>query len=146
MAIYRKLLITTDFSDEATKGVQEGVRLATELGCEALLLFVVEDRLPPMLIGSSNSWRDILEQHRKTATASLSEYAAQHAAGCSCEIDVRIGVPSDVIVATAAEVEADLIVMAPRGHGLVGHLVLGSTTERVIKKASCSVLVACSED
>ena len=37
--------------------------------------------------------------------------------------------------------EADLIVMATHGRGFISHAVMGSTTERVLRRAPCPVLV-----
>ena len=50
---------------------------------------------------------------------------------------VRVGSPADVIVATADEVGADLIIMA-RGRGGI----LGPNTERLVRMAGRAVLVA----
>jgi nucleotide-binding universal stress UspA family protein len=45
------------------------------------------------------------------------------------------------IVRLAKERGADLIVMATHGHGFFTHAFLGSTTDRVLRRASCPVLV-----
>jgi nucleotide-binding universal stress UspA family protein len=40
-----------------------------------------------------------------------------------------------------AEQEAvDLIVLGSRGHGLIDTMLIGSTTDRVIRNATCAVL------
>lgn len=52
------------------------------------------------------------------------------------------GEPDDVIIKTAAEVGADLIIMGSHGRTGWGKVLLGSNSERVIGKACCPVLVA----
>jgi nucleotide-binding universal stress UspA family protein len=54
---------------------------------------------------------------------------------------LRVGKPAQEIVATAGELKADLIVIATHGRGGFKHLMLGSTTEKVIRQATCPVLV-----
>ena len=43
------------------------------------------------------------------------------------------------------ELEADLIVMTTHGRGFFSHAILGSTTERVVRRAPCPVLVVREE-
>jgi nucleotide-binding universal stress UspA family protein len=53
---------------------------------------------------------------------------------------VDIGGPVWRILECAAELPADLIVMGTHGHGGFERLMLGSVTERVLRKAPCPVL------
>ncbi len=50
------------------------------------------------------------------------------------------GEPAEAIQRVAGEQRCDLIVMATHGESSFLHLVLGSTTERVIRLAPCPVL------
>jgi len=52
---------------------------------------------------------------------------------------VRDGKPFVEIIRAATEIKADLIVLA--SHGRLAEILLGSTTDRVVQKAPCSVLV-----
>jgi nucleotide-binding universal stress UspA family protein len=52
----------------------------------------------------------------------------------------RVGHPFVEILACAAEQKADLIVMGTHGRGPVAHVLLGSVTEKVVRKAPCPVL------
>ena len=54
---------------------------------------------------------------------------------------VRGGRPYEEIVRLAREIDADLIVLATRGHSGLKRLLLGSTAERVVRSAPCPVLV-----
>jgi len=54
---------------------------------------------------------------------------------------IRGGQPYQEIVRLAREIDADLIVLATRGHSGLKHLLLGSTAERVVRSAPCPVLV-----
>ena len=52
----------------------------------------------------------------------------------------RPGDPVDEIVAAASEWAADLIVMTTQAHTGVLDALRGSTTERILRRASCPVL------
>ncbi len=54
---------------------------------------------------------------------------------------VRDGPPVDAILDCAAEIAADLIVLGSHGRDGLGHLLFGSTAERVLHKAPCPTLV-----
>jgi nucleotide-binding universal stress UspA family protein len=54
---------------------------------------------------------------------------------------VRSGIAYQEICELAREIHADLIVLATRGHTGLKHVLLGSTAERVVRMAPCSVLV-----
>ena len=50
------------------------------------------------------------------------------------------GVPFVEIIRYARESEMDLIVMGTHGRTGLGHLLIGSVTERVVRKSPCPVL------
>jgi len=63
-------------------------------------------------------------------------------AGRAVEFEVLAGEPGKAIVAFAREVEADLIVVATPREGQGRELFIGSTALRILRTASCPVLVA----
>jgi nucleotide-binding universal stress UspA family protein len=50
------------------------------------------------------------------------------------------GEPVESILAAADKLEANLIVMTTNGRDTLDQALLGSTTERVLRKANCPVL------
>lgn len=146
MSDYARILVTTDFSEEALPAVQEAARLARILGSRLTLLYVVEDRLPAMIAAASDlDRRQLLEQHRRRAEQSLRSHVQEHLPDQGAEVVVQVGAAVEKILQTAEEQEADLIVMATHGHGFVRHALFGSTTERVLHHAPCPVLVVRSK-
>lgn len=59
--------------------------------------------------------------------------------------EVREGPAFHEIVSVADEVRADIIVMATHGYTGLKHVVMGSTTERVVRHAKCPVVVVRSQ-
>ena len=146
MSHYKRLLVTTDYSERALVGLEEAAKLASDLGTEVVLAYVVQNRLPPMMLGAGLHWQEMVEKHEATAMEALKECAEAHLPGLDTETVVRVGDPSEAILQLIEEKEVDLLVMASHGYGLVGQIVLGSTTERVLKRATCPVLVVRSRD
>lgn len=61
------------------------------------------------------------------------------------ELLLRSGIPADEIVKAAKELDADFIVIGSRGNSLkqnIRRLLMGSTSHRVLKLASCPVMIA----
>ena len=57
-----------------------------------------------------------------------------------------MGRPFAEIIAYARENEICLIVMGTHGRGALAHVLLGSTTEKVVRKAPCAVMTVRAPD
>ena len=75
----------------------------------------------------------------ETAEALVQQYQA---AGLAAEADVLEGPASEAMLRAAEAHGADLIVLGRRGHGVTAGLLLGSTSEYVVRRAMAPVLVA----
>ncbi|NND37905.1 MAG: universal stress protein, partial [Gammaproteobacteria bacterium] len=60
--------------------------------------------------------------------------------GVDAVCNVLIGKPSEQIVEYANEIGAEVIVMTTHGYSGIEHVVLGSTTESVLRHSNCPVL------
>jgi nucleotide-binding universal stress UspA family protein len=63
------------------------------------------------------------------------------AQGRKTSLQVRSGDPATEILALAEETGADLIIAGAKGESLIEHLLTGSVADRLLKKATCSVLL-----
>lgn len=142
----RKILVATDFSEQALPGVAQAASLARRLDADLVLLHTVEDQLPPILGTLTVEDRaKILEDQRDRAEKHLADYAKEHLPGRRVETVTLIGVPERDIVEQAEARGVDLIVIASHGYGPLRQLLLGSTAERVLHHAPCPVLVVPSK-
>ncbi len=142
MPEYRKILAATDLSETSIGAVDRAADLAKKLGASLTLLYVVTDRIPPMVLAVAGVSMDVLlEQHLRRAQRSLGEFAAERFPGGGVATRVVAGTPSHAILEVAREGGFDLVVVGTHGHGLLGHTLLGSTAERVLHHAPCPVLV-----
>ena len=57
------------------------------------------------------------------------------------EFVAKVGPAADTIAALAAKGKFDLLMMGSHGHGLLGNLVLGSVTTKVMAKCEVPVLI-----
>ena len=82
------------------------------------------------------------KEAKRSATARLSKLVTEKVdEWITANDEVRFGRAYKIICETAEKQKADLIVIGTHGFTGLRHLFLGSTAERVIRHAPCSVLV-----
>jgi nucleotide-binding universal stress UspA family protein len=146
--MYRNILITTDGSALAEKGVSHGLTLAKSLGAKVTAL-IVEAPFNVFEVPESRS-RQLTEEFEQHAARSrqhgnkvLAEVAASaQQAGVPCEtLQIEHEQPYQAIVSAAKEKNCDVIVMASHGRSGVAAMLLGSVTNKVLTHTDIPVLV-----
>jgi nucleotide-binding universal stress UspA family protein len=135
-SMYRQILIPTDGSELAHKGVVHGLSLARAVGAKVIVLTV--EAFNPYDASESRM------THAREHAASILNKIANEAetAGVECETLQLIQHDPDVaIVTTANEKGCDLIVIASHGRSGIAAALLGSVTARVLVHTSIPVLV-----
>lgn len=138
----RRVLFPTDFSEYAEHAWSYGLTFAKEFGAEVHLLHIVTP--PPRLTEAYAVNFDpegLVQALRAEATAALEKLAqAAKDHGLACHTEIRVGVDFREIITYATTQGIDLIVMATHGRTGLAHALLGSVTEKVVRKAPCPVL------
>ena len=125
--MYRHILIPTDGSELAERGVAHGLALAKSLGAKVSVINVVEP-----LFAVTGDFASVLDRVANAAKE----------AGVSCEtIQVENVQPHQAIIATAESKGCDLIVMSSHGLSGLSMLLIGSVTNKVLTYAKTPVLV-----
>ena len=148
--MYTNILLSTDGSDVARKGVKHGIALAKALNAKVTVITVTEPL--EVVYGSghaSGSWPSPEEVDRFDATCKeragkvLGEARAMaEQIGISAELlHVANAYPATTIIETAKFRGCDLIVMGSHGRRGIGKLFLGSQTSEVLADGSVPVLV-----
>lgn len=135
-----KILVPTDFSDHSEQAFNFALNLAQEFGSEIVLLNVLE---PLPRIRSARLARQTRNSQDELTVAEqeLRKMAARSDLRSSISSTVRAGEAPNEITAAAKDLNADLIVIATHGHTSWRRFCLGSTTDSVVRHASCPVLV-----
>jgi nucleotide-binding universal stress UspA family protein len=138
----RSILFPTDFSEYSKKALPYALSFAESYGADLHVLHVFEQRIhPAFYIMDKSTPFDLDQGLRDRALDALDEFVyhdLRDKINFYCE--VASGKPFVEIINYARDKEIDLIVIAT--HGLTGleYMVIGSTTERVVRKAPCPVL------
>jgi nucleotide-binding universal stress UspA family protein len=135
-----RILCPVDFSDPSRCALHYAGALASRDGAELHVLYVVPEAMPlpvPVLMLAARPAVDV----KAGAAEALAAFVARAALPRQPIAIVREGSPVDAILACAAEIAADLIVLGSHGRDGLGHLLFGSTAERVLHKAPCPTLI-----
>ena len=132
------IVVPLDFSPESLRALEFAFPLARRFGARVHIVHVNEGAHQFSSVATSPAlWS---EAEAKGHLADEVEFTfGQRPRREDCHI--RSGKPAPEIVATAAELQADLIVVATHGRSGFKHRTLGSTTEKIIRHATCPVLV-----
>jgi len=139
----KKILWPTDFSDASYKALGAAKELASRFSAELWVLHVVQLNAAA---GAGVLLSLDLPKYEKelmmSAKKSIDQVIKQRV-GEKYQVQERviIGAPAEGIAQIAAEEKIDIIVIATHGESAFHHFVFGSVAEKVIRLASCPVLV-----
>ena len=146
--MYKHILLTTDGSRLAAKGVKQGLALARAIGAKVTVLnvspefqMVIDEGF--VLPNSAALKKRFDEQTVKQAKKIVDTVAADaRAAGVKCETAVVPSArPYEAILLHAKKAKCDLIVMSSHGRTGLASLLLGSETSKVLTHSKIPVLV-----
>ncbi len=135
----RRILVPIDFSSCSQLAFDCGVALARDFGAELRLVHVIDPHSYPF--GDQYAALDanrLMQSTRNSAQREMREMARQ--AKVQFSVQNRKGSPAKEIC-SAANKDVDLIVTSTHGRTGLGHVLIGSVAEHVIRNAPCPVLV-----
>jgi nucleotide-binding universal stress UspA family protein len=136
-----RIAIPIDFSDFSKKVLKYSLNLARVFGARIDLLHVIDQRVhPSYYIVGQEYFMTIEPDLPEKALKTLREFVAG-AVPDDVEVTYNIleGVPHDEIVAFATNEGTDLIMMTTHGLSGLEKMLIGSTTEKVVRKSRCPV-------
>jgi nucleotide-binding universal stress UspA family protein len=143
---FQNILVPIDFSKTSLRALELAVSVAKTSGARMTLLFVTTTQtglmtesftysITPALVDLKlrieDEARQNLERIRQTLVPSDLESIAQ----------VREGFPPETILEQVRVGSHDLVVMGTHGHTGIERALMGSVTERVLRRAPVPVLV-----
>lgn len=142
---YERVLVATDFSENAAFAARWGLKLASDEGVVRVLSVLAFPEPPAYLRGPQRDELLALSNERRAdARETLVEWA-RHAGVPKPDAVVREGPPAREIAREAIDFGADLVVMGARGMTPMQRLLLGSTTRSVLRHVPSDVLVVRGE-
>jgi nucleotide-binding universal stress UspA family protein len=135
----RRVLLATDLSAASERAADEAIRLALESRALLVVMSVVDPRrlrLPGGLFV-----RRVDQERARIDIGVQSLVGRARQAGVQSTFLVWEGDPAEAILAASEAEGVDAIVLGSHGRGLLGRLILGSTSERVAEGARCEVFV-----
>lgn len=136
--MFRKIVWATDGSELASRSLPFARDLAREPGAELLVLHVDQ-----LLVGRAAGTSALADEGdvRRRISGQVDELKAEG-------IDARFVVVRESTIAVGSEIarvaeaeDADLVVIATHGRGLVGTLLHGSVAKKLLHGVPCPVLV-----
>jgi nucleotide-binding universal stress UspA family protein len=140
-ASLRTVLVAVDFSEVTAAVISAAIRLAEARDARIVLAHVVP--VPPAAVNFELAAADpgpLLADAEKLAHDRMS-VLRHSAAGVPLETCCRVGVPAVETCRLARELNAEYIVAGSHGHGAFYELLIGSTTQGILRDAPCPVLV-----
>ena len=148
----KTIVVGTDLGESGRRAMRLAIPTARATGATVWLVHASEVGLehawPELPIAARSAAQALRERFKGRFENSLQELESERRQceelGLSCQTSCEEGRPWETILRTAVSVDADLIAVGdPVGAIGLPERLLGSTAERVVRQAPCSVLVSC---
>jgi len=138
----KRILCPIDFSESSEMAYDYAQSLAWHYKATLFLQHVIDSLIPYYPYHAfPDAYNEMCQNLRASAERQLQEFAEKHARhGILPQCKVGDGAAKDLILGFAEAQAMNLIVMGTHGLRGIDHLVLGSVTEKVLRKARCPVL------
>ena len=136
------IVFPTDFSPRSKSAISWVQQMAEQLKAEVHCVYVVEEPQIYATLDMGPVPIPSIEELTNSARTRLDAYVRDNisALGMSATGKVLVGRPADEIVSYVGSHNARMVIMTTHGYSGVKHLLLGSTTEAVLRHAACPVL------
>jgi len=144
-----RILVPTDFSECGGNcsmlAVKQAVGLAKQYGSKIIFLHEITEDLyrKPMFFLDDDKIEELKEKINEHAKIEIEKIVNEYASDIlnQCTVSIREGKPYAEILNEEKESGSDLIVISTRGLSGLQGVLYGSVTEKVVRHATCSVLV-----
>ncbi len=135
---FKRILIGFDGSSQSEKATEIGLSLAQSLDSRVLLFAVARPPEPATMVELS-AMLDDAREHFEEKFKKVEQRAKD--LEVELETDIAVGHPVEQIVHRAETDRIDLIILGRRGMSRFEKMIVGSTSEKVLRYAHCPVMV-----
>jgi nucleotide-binding universal stress UspA family protein len=141
--MFKKILYPTDFSEVSKKAINYIKQLKEAGTQEVVVLHVLNEKgVEAMARYASGSFDELLQRVEKEAADEMKEIEADlKESGFKVKLRTEIGIPLTDILKVEEEEGVSAIVIGSHGKSNVEEMLLGSVSEKVIRKSKNPVLV-----
>ena len=143
-----KILIATDGSDYSKAAIEKACEMVVKSENTAIkIVSVYQAYLPFDMYPQSVQYAEEFERAMHKQAEEYADEAVATIRECFPDTNIELttqvtmGATNRIIIETAKEWNADLIVVGSHGRGFWGRTMIGSVSDSVIHHAPCSVLV-----
>jgi nucleotide-binding universal stress UspA family protein len=128
------------FAYDGSPFSKRALRYAKRFGADARVVVIA---VVPILIEAPRTEQSTAPEHgTREAKRQLEEARSILAEdGIEAELVQAVGNPAAEVITAAEERDADLIVVGHRGRSAISRFIEGSVSDRVVRHATCDVLV-----
>lgn len=138
-----KILVALDFSKVGEAVARYGQKLGHSAGTEVTFVHVVPDS-NLMLYDYTSNIRDLLLKQQEEAKKAAKEKLKQlltHGGSADYKQVILEGDPTEAILDHVKENKYTMLILGYKGHSVMERLLIGSTVNKIVAHAPCSVLV-----
>ncbi|HUN25951.1 MAG TPA: universal stress protein [Steroidobacteraceae bacterium] len=148
--MYQRILVPTDGSDTAQRGVDEAIALAKTLGARIRLVHVVNERslVSPEVTGAAfDRYAEQLHEFGASVLKATERHVRDAGVGVDAKLIETVTAPAaEYILHEARDWPADLIVCGTHGRRGIRRIVLGSDAEYIVRQSPVPVLLVRARD
>ncbi len=137
----KKILVPVDFSEFSAEALQSAAGIAELRDAKLTIMHVMIEPETSVPYEVYIDWQTVKDDMKTDAEKMLKEMTEKAGVSGISERVLVWGEPAHLITDTAKSGNFDLIVMATHGRTGLPRLFFGSVAEKVIRQASCPVLV-----
>lgn len=147
MELFNRILVAVDFSTFSQEALRVAAGVARAYGCRVVALYVNDVPKgvdPALMVRSHRAISSLIELQKEAARVGRDKLrrwvGGYEWADAGVEVEVAHGRAHAAILEQARKMDADLIVMGAHGRSGFARMFIGTTAERVVRKAACAVL------
>jgi len=138
----KKVLISMDYDETSQKVAEQGFSMAQAMNAETILLHIISEQ--PVYYSEYSYMRELrvdFTGNLEDSTQKFLDKTKKHLENESIKTIIKVGEIAETILETAKELKVDVIVMGSHSRKWLENIIMGSTTENVLKKTSIPLYI-----
>lgn len=141
----KNILVPTDFSERAEHALLQAIEIAEQFNASLTILHVStkDTDSMPLFFLDDKKLKEIHDDIDEYIEEQIQGLEKKHIAGKTINYKhiIKHGTPYSDIITYIKENNIDLVIMPSKGRNAIEEFFFGGTTEKVVRRAPCSVLV-----